>query len=88
MMRASGFGWRAACLRRGGNPPAPAFPRRGKRERGRSDSLPQSILITQPAYGAQAAVLRFAPWIAARASCRAPSAPLREGQTALPPFHP
>jgi hypothetical protein len=34
MMRASGFGWRAACLRRGGNPPAPAFPRRGKRERG------------------------------------------------------
>src|SRR2546430_684597 len=27
--RASGFGWRAACLRRGGDPPAPAFPRRG-----------------------------------------------------------
>lgn len=25
--------------RRGGNPPAPACPRRGKRERGRSDSL-------------------------------------------------
>lgn len=25
--------------RRGGNPPAPAFPRRGKRERGRSNSL-------------------------------------------------
>ena len=34
MMRASGFGWGAASLRRGGNPPAPAFPRRGKRERG------------------------------------------------------
>ena len=30
----------AACLwRRGGNPPAPAFPRRGKRERGRSNFL-------------------------------------------------
>src|SRR2546428_14063923 len=29
---------RAACFwRRGGNPPAPAFPRRGKRERGRSN---------------------------------------------------
>src|SRR2546422_3637852 len=31
---------RAACFwRRGGNPPAPAFPRRGKRERGRSNLL-------------------------------------------------
>src|SRR6266496_3166949 len=30
----------AACFwRRGGNPPAPAFPRRGKRERGRPPSL-------------------------------------------------
>src|SRR5580658_5509361 len=38
-MRASVFCWRAACLRRGGNPPAPACPRRGKRERGRSNSL-------------------------------------------------
>ena len=27
--------------RRGGNPPAPAFPRRGKRERGRRASRPQ-----------------------------------------------
>ena len=35
-MGASAFCWRAACQRRGGNPPAPAFPRRGKRERGRS----------------------------------------------------
>src|SRR6185295_703341 len=33
------FCWRAACQRRGGNPPAPAFPRRGKRERGRSNFL-------------------------------------------------
>ena len=38
-MRASAFCWRAACQRLGGNPPAPAFPRRGKRERGRSDFL-------------------------------------------------
>jgi hypothetical protein len=36
-MRASAFCWRAACQRLGGNPPVPAFPRRGKRERGRSD---------------------------------------------------
>ena len=43
-MRASVFCWLAACFRRGGNPPAPAFPRRGKRERGRSNSLlPQAI---------------------------------------------
>ena len=43
-MRASAFGWRAACCRRGGNPPAPACPRRGKRERGRSNSLlPQAF---------------------------------------------
>ena len=38
-MCASAFGWHIACQRRGGNPPAPAFPRRGKRERGRSDFL-------------------------------------------------
>jgi len=38
-MRASAFCWRAACQRLGGNPPAPAFPRRGKRERGCSDFL-------------------------------------------------
>jgi hypothetical protein len=38
-MRASAFCWRAACQRLGGNPPTPAFPRRGKRERGRSDFL-------------------------------------------------
>ena len=38
-MRDSAFCWRAACFRRGGNPPAPAFPRRGKRERGRPNSL-------------------------------------------------
>jgi hypothetical protein len=38
-MRASAFCWRAACQRLGGNPPAPAFPRRGKRERGRSGFL-------------------------------------------------
>jgi hypothetical protein len=38
---------RAACCRRGGNPPAPAFPRRGKRERGRSNSLlPQAFPST------------------------------------------
>jgi hypothetical protein len=36
-MRASAFCWRAACQRCGGNPPAPAFPRRGKR--GSSDFL-------------------------------------------------
>jgi hypothetical protein len=38
-MCASAFCWRTACQRRGGNPPAPAFPRRGKRERGSSDFL-------------------------------------------------
>jgi hypothetical protein len=38
-MRASAFCWRAACQRLGGNPPAPAFPQRGKRERGSSDFL-------------------------------------------------
>jgi hypothetical protein len=38
-MCASAVCWRAACQRRGGNPPAPAFPRRGKRERGSSDFL-------------------------------------------------
>ena len=38
-MCASAFGWHIACQRCGGNPPAPAFPRRGKRERGRSDFL-------------------------------------------------
>ena len=39
MMRASAFGWPRSVLRRGGNPPAPAFPRRGKRERGRPKFL-------------------------------------------------
>jgi hypothetical protein len=39
VQRASAFCWRAACQRLGGNPPAPAFPRRGKRERGCSDFL-------------------------------------------------
>src|ERR1700689_5519000 len=38
-MRASVLCWRAACLRRGGNPPAPACPRRRKRERGRTQFL-------------------------------------------------
>ena len=38
-MGAGAFCWRAACQRRGGNTPAPAFPRRGKRERGSSDFL-------------------------------------------------
>ena len=38
-MRASAFCWHTACQRRGGNPPAHAFPRRGKRERGSSDFL-------------------------------------------------
>jgi hypothetical protein len=37
LMCASAFCWHTACQRRGGNPPAPAFPRRGKRERGSSD---------------------------------------------------
>src|ERR1017187_8326525 len=32
-------GGAARFWRRGGNPPAPAFPRRGKRERGRSNFL-------------------------------------------------
>src|SRR5712691_3947391 len=32
-------GGAARLWRRGGNPPAPAFPRRGKRERGRSNFL-------------------------------------------------
>ena len=39
LMCASAFCWRTACQRRGGNPPAPAFPRMGKRERGSSDFL-------------------------------------------------
>ena len=39
LMCASAFCWHTACQRRGGNPPAPAFPRRGKRERGSSDFL-------------------------------------------------
>ena len=38
-MCASAFCRHTACQRRGGNPPAPAFPRRGKRERGSSDVL-------------------------------------------------
>jgi len=38
-MGASAVCWRTACQRRGGNPPAPAFPWRGKRERGRLDFL-------------------------------------------------
>src|SRR5215472_8652944 len=38
-MGASAVCWRTACQRRGGNPPAPAFPWRGKRERGRLDVL-------------------------------------------------
>jgi hypothetical protein len=38
-MCASAFCWHTACQRRGGNPPAPAFPRRGKRERGSSNFL-------------------------------------------------
>src|SRR6266704_1507682 len=37
-------GGAARFWRRGGNPPAPAFPRRGKRERGSQNSLlPQAI---------------------------------------------
>jgi hypothetical protein len=38
-MRASAFGWPRSVSRLGGNPPAPACPRRGKRERGRPNSL-------------------------------------------------
>ena len=38
-MCASAFCRHTACQRRGGNPPGPAFPRRGKRERGSSDVL-------------------------------------------------
>jgi hypothetical protein len=38
-VRAGAFCWRAACQRRGGNPPAPAFRWRGKCERGSSDFL-------------------------------------------------
>lgn len=33
-VRASAVGWRATCLRRGGNPPAPVFPREGETEKG------------------------------------------------------
>jgi hypothetical protein len=39
LMCASAFCWHTACQRRGGNPPAPAFPRRGKREKGCSEFL-------------------------------------------------
>jgi hypothetical protein len=68
------LGWRAACLQRGGNPPALAFPRRGKRERGRSNSSwpLQANLFTQPASRDPAAALRCVPWVAARANCRGP----------------
>src|SRR5215472_16475846 len=38
-MCASAFCWHTSCQRRGGNPHAHAFPRRGKRERGNSDFL-------------------------------------------------
>jgi|KBSSwiStaDraftv2_1062776.scaffolds.fasta_scaffold87378_4 hypothetical protein len=41
-LRASAFCWHAACFRRGGHPPAPAFPL-GKRERGSNSLLPQAI---------------------------------------------
>src|SRR5262249_42185507 len=46
-MRASAVCWHAACQGRGGNPPAPAFPR-GKRERGRSDFLAAAGIWSLP----------------------------------------
>ena len=54
-MCASAFCWRTACQRRGGNPPAPAFPRRGKRERGRSGFLAASSSRLRRADGRLAA---------------------------------
>jgi len=43
-MRANVFCWRAACFRRGGNPPAPAFPG-GETGKGRSDSLRRRLFV-------------------------------------------
>ena len=88
-MRDSVFCWRAACQRRGGNPPAPAFPRRGKRERGRSNSLlPQANFFTRPASGIPVVARRYAPWVAPRADCPAPTWLLHEGRTVPRLFHP
>jgi hypothetical protein len=44
MMLASVFGWRAACRRRGGNPPAPAFPG-GETGKGGSNSLRRRLFL-------------------------------------------
>jgi hypothetical protein len=44
-MRASVFGWRAACDRRGGNHPRPGFPHRGNGKGGSTSLLPQAICI-------------------------------------------
>ena len=44
-MRASVFGWRAACDRRGGNHPRPGFPHRGNGKGGPISLLPQAICI-------------------------------------------
>ena len=51
-MRASAFCWpRSVPAGVGGTRPAPAFPRRGKRERGRPNSLlPQAFSFTRPPF--------------------------------------
>jgi len=50
---ASVFCWLVTCLRRGGNPPAPAFPRRGKRERGIQFPCCRRLLLSSAAANPQ-----------------------------------
>jgi hypothetical protein len=52
------------CLRRGGNPPAPAFPRRGKRAKGECFALP---LCVHPY------AMTTGTWVATRVFMRAES---------------
>src|SRR5262249_32627227 len=88
-MRDSVFGWRAACQRRGGDAPAPAFPPRGKPGRGRLDSsLSQPIRITPLSFRDPSAVLYRAPSLAAPATARAPTALLGVAQTEPPQSRP
>jgi hypothetical protein len=46
---ASAFCWRVACFRRGGHPPAPAFPG-GETGKGRSNSLRRTLFSSSPLF--------------------------------------
>ena len=69
-MCASAVCWRTACQRRGGNPPAPAFPRRGNGKEGVQTSLlPQAVRVvvvrmpgTPLVYCVLALLPRFSPF--------------------------